>query len=312
VVSHELPYLPTREGVWLFDPEARGSPAVIAPEALRFVSWQELGPVTAQRTAVRAGRRLIFRARSPRGALQVAVSLEALRQAPELEREARWAAAQRAALDVTSARARWKRLRRPLAVTSAFSGAEFLLLFGALPYVAFWSTTELRWERTLLALLWAHLGTLVGAAWTLKRAGTPAAAVASTVFTLAIFPAYAARASAQLLRDAFLEWEPLAVAAALLPAPGFAGVARQEYVRAQESQHATAAVGLGPFWAARRIALDASLQAAGTSSAEVLAPPALSAGARSWCALCLAEYRDGFAECSDCQLSLQHAAPGQS
>ncbi|MDQ3263903.1 MAG: hypothetical protein M3Y59_09610 [Myxococcota bacterium] len=307
VLAHDLPYLPTPLGVWLFDPQVRRSPPVIRPEALRFLAWAELAPVRAERSAVKSGDQLLFRARSPRGAQTVASGLESLRRLAEGEREAAISVSLARALDLTAAQNRWRRVRLPLALTTAFCTAGFLLLFAGLPYAAYLSTAELRWERTLGALLLAHLGTLLSAGWTLSRAGAGAGGVAAAVFTLGIFPAFAARAGTQILREAFVEWDPLAISGALLTPQAFLQVARYEAVRGELSRHATAGLGLAPFWSARMAAQEKLFREAGTTTSEAVAPPRLSGDARGWCPLCLGEYRDGFAQCSDCEVPLQPA-----
>ncbi len=307
VLAHDLPYLPTPEGVWLFDPQVRRSLPVIRPDALRFVAWTSLAPVRAERSAVKSGGQLLFRARNPRGAQTVASGLESLRQMAEAEREAAISTSLARALDLSAVRTRWKRVRLPLALTSAFGTAQFLLLFAGLPWAAYLSTDELRWERILGALLLAHLGTLLSAGWTLSRAGAGAGGVAAAVFTLGIFPAYAARAGAQILREAFVEWDPLAISGALLSPRAFLQVARYEAVRSQLSLEATAGLGLAPFWSARLAAQARLLEEAGTGASQVTAPPRLSGDARAWCPLCLGEYREGFVHCSDCEIPLRPA-----
>ena len=310
LIAYELPFLPTREGLWVFDPDARHAPPVILADAVSFIPWASLGTVQGEGMAVKGGSRVLFRARSPRAARALSAELAALASETEGAREAgikRWLEAR---CDVEAAHAQWKRVRRPAFVAAAFGTVESLVLFGAVPALAFLPGADvLGWERMAVLLGLSHLGALCGAAWALARSGASAADVTSALSTLLFFPPYAARAGLHALRDALSGFEPLAVGAVVLPRADFLRLARRELVRTEESLEATRRLGLAPFWDARREALKRLLVAAGTSEREVLAPPHAHEAA-AWCPLCATEYRAGFARCSDCGVALALHPPG--
>lgn len=289
-VSYTAPWLPSPDAVHLFDPDERKSAVLTRPEGLQRVPWEALGSIRAEGPRVKAGRRLIFRARSPGAAKALARELETQAARPgDLQGPLR------RSLDVEAARGRWARVRRPLAALSALSTLEALLLFGALPAVAFVSTAELRYERIFAALALSHLATVLAAAWVCRRAALPAQERAALLFTLAIFPAYACRAPSQVLRDLFNGLEPLAVAGALLRQEAFVAWVLRERARLQECERLTPE--LRGYWTARLEALPA-----------VRAPrPALGS---NLCGVCGAEYRAGIRHCADCDLPLRRALTG--
>jgi hypothetical protein len=305
VTAYELPFLPTREGLWTFDPAARAAPPVIEPWALTFVPWTALTGLRGEGTAVKGAGRVLFRARTAADAQALAAGLVRLRNLPEAEREDALERRLETGFDLETVQARWKRLRLPAGVAAAFGTLEALVLFGALPALLFWTGVETwHWEAAFAALGLTHLGAVAAAAWTLKRSGAGSQLMASTLISLAVFPPYAARAGIHVLRDAFVDREPLALAAVLLPRGDFHRLARYELVRTAESLEATRELGLEGMWRARQRALERLLLAAGTSAAQVLASPAPVPGVAALCRMCLGEYRAGFNSCSDCGIPL--------
>jgi hypothetical protein len=254
---------------------------------------------------VKGAGRVLFRTRSPRAARALAAQLTGLCGAAEEAREAELSRWLEARFDVAAARTRWGRVRLPAALAATFGTVEALVLFGALPALAFLPVAdEVLWERAFLLLLMSHLGAVATTAWALVRSGASGQDVSSSLGVLGFFPPYAARAGVHSLRDALADFEPLAVAAVLLPRADFLRCARREWVRTEESREATQRLGLGPFWLARRRALEKLLTDAGTSMNEVLAPPASPPDVAMWCPLCSTGYRAGFAKCSDCGVAL--------
>jgi hypothetical protein len=312
LTAYELPFVPTREGLWKFDPDARAAPPIVLAEAVSFLPWDSLQDVRGEGTAVKGAGRVLFRARSPRAARALAAELARLRGAAKGAWEAELARGLEARCDVAAVRARWTRVRLPAQLAAAFGTLEALVLFGALPALALLGAEAERWERVFALLLASHLGAVMAAAWALARSGASASDITSALGTLFFFPPYAARAGVHALRDALSDFEPLAVAAVLLPRAGFLRCARRELVRTGESRDATRHLGLAPYWDARRRALERLLAAAGTSTREVLAPPEPLPDVAAWCPLCLTEYRAGFAKCADCGVALAPAAPRAS
>ncbi|GHG82472.1 hypothetical protein [Comamonas sp. JC664] len=306
LTAYDLPFLPTREGVWVFNPDARETPSVVGANAVSFLSWAALGDIQAEGTLLKGAGRVLLRARAPGAARTFAADLVRLRDTPADEREAevdRWL---RRRGDVAEAQARWKRVRLPGALAGVLGTLEALVLFGLFPVLAFvpGAAQEGDWERAVALLGCCHLGTLIAAAWALVRSGTSAGEVTSTLGVLLIYPVYTARAGIHVSRDVLADFEPLACAAVLMPRAGFMRLARRELVRTDESRDATRPLSLTSFWDARSRALTRLLEAAGTSAQEVLAPPAAPTDVAAWCPLCLTEYRSGFPKCADCGIDV--------
>jgi|GEM_PF-2312624 len=306
LVAYDLPFLPTREGVWVFKPDERVTPPIIDASTVSFLPWASLGDIQSEGMWVKSAKRALLRTRTPRAARMFAADLVRLRDTVADAREAeveRWLQMR---CDVVAAKARWAQVRLPAALAAAFGTLEALVLFAVLPALAFFPEAAQAgdWERSFALLGLSHLGAVIFAGWALVRSGTSAGDVTSMLGVLLLVPPYAARAGVHVLRDALADFEPLGVAAVLLPRAAFLRFARWELVRTDESGNVTRQLGLTGFWDARRRGLERLLEAAGTSVREVLAPPASPPDGAAWCPLCLSEYRPGFTRCADCGIEL--------
>lgn len=298
----EVPPLWSGGSLWVLAGGERYDPTVIRPDDLEELALA--GEPALEREKVRLGDRTVARAPTPAHARALAEQLAAAGSG-DAARAARSAAPDLGAVQAALAReAPWT------VAVQALATALFLLLFGALPLVAFGGPAlQQRMDLLLPALGAAHLGTLGACAGLLRRAGLPWREVAGRLLPLAVFPPYAAHPLVHLRRDAVAGRDPAAVAAALLPAPALRELSRRELVRLAASR-AAAAGRLAEAWGERERAWRAALAGAGVAPAEVLAPPPPAAGAAAYCPACAGQYRPGFDTCADCGLALERWPAG--
>jgi len=313
VVAYELPFMATPGGLWLFDPGVQSAPPVVEEGQLTFVAWEELGAVEVSRSTVRSAAHVVFRARSARDAQRMAAGLRRLK---ELSFEARADALEERsaqAFEVEAVRDRWRRVRLPARLAATFGTLETAVLFVALPAVALHpGAGEAHWSFALGALLGLHALAVGAAGWTFARWGLPGAERGGALFQMLLLPVYAARAGVQSVREAFSEFEPLAIAAVLLAPEDLVRLARRELVRTEASRARARDPGLVALFTARLEHVEALLAACALSREQVLAPPG---GSAPFCPLCLGEHRAGFTVCADCTVPLEqppHAPTGAS
>lgn len=303
-VAYELPFILTDEGLWLEDPD-NASPPVVREEALTFLSYEALGEVEAVRSAVRAQGRMLFRTRSVADAQRWAALLNRLRaESAEVRRDtlAQWDAE---AFDVAAARQRWERMRRPWALTAVAGTLEALVLFGVLPWLATRGEVDASmWMAALASLLLLHLLAVGFAGWTLARGGRSRAERGAALFTLVVFPAYAARAGVQVVREAFSHFEPLVLASVFLRRDAFLTVARREWARTAESARTASSTQLVAFFESRLKRVEKAISEAGCSLEELRASPAEVPAQTAWCPICGCAHRPGFKRCADCDVAL--------
>jgi len=297
VAALEVPPLWRGGALWVLAGGDRYDPPVVRPDDLEELP---LGPgATVERERVRLGERAVVRAPTPAHARALAGLLSAAASGGAEAKRAR-----RETADLPEVRAALAAEDPWAAAVQALATVLFLLLFGALPAVA-WGGPALRerLDALLLALGAAHLLTLAACAGLLLRARLPWRQVAGQLAPLAAFPPYAAHPLVHLRRDALAGRDPAVVAAALLPEPALRALARRELVRLAASRAASAGP-LAEAWAGREEAWRAALAGAGVPVGEALAPPVPAAGAAAFCPSCAVQYRSGFDTCADCGLAL--------
>jgi hypothetical protein len=299
VATHELPFLPARDGAWFRDPSARGATPVLTPEELAFVPWSELAAVRREGRNVIAGGRAVARSLSAAGAEHVAARLSALSAAAG-RREEMAATQVEEALDPGPLRAFRERTRGLRAALAALGIAWSALLAAVLPAAA--------WTRAggvvpVLPVLGCGLGlSLLAAALvarTLRHAGAGWGAAVGRASPVLLFPPLATRALPHATREAQLPVEPLAALAALGSREDLAAACRRELVRVAYSRAATASLGLDAFWDLRERSVRALVERESLAAA-VDGPPRRAPGAVCVCPLCDASYgvrRDACAEC---------------
>lgn len=268
------------------------------------VPWDDLGAIEVEQRSLRCGDRAALRLPSPEAAQWLATLLRQLRAAPAGQRRAQAEKLSDAATDVGAIRKlRLLHLRhaRALSLLGATLGIGW---FAVLPWAVFGHGPGPNALPVLALLLVVHVAVCVLSWRTVRACGVRRGSALGILSTFAFLLPAAAHARFVLGRTLYVRFDPLAVAAVLLPAGAFAALARREFHRNRLEGAAW------PFLAAhsglRERAWQRTLAAAGASAAEVLrAPSSDDSSAATYCPLCALEYRPGFASCSDCGTLLE-------
>lgn len=272
------------------------------PDGFVLIPWETLGLVRREERTVQAAGHAVHTP-SPDAAKHLASVLVRLRETPVERREDELRAFFEEASDIGAIRdllTRSSRFGRALEVLgyALLLGAFVLIPLGlggrlaAVPDPAF----------VLLGLLPVWMAILVLSWLTLRGCGLEASGCLTTLATFVFFPPAAAHVRSLLPRRLFSAFDPMALAAVLLPAPAFRDFARETFHRVRkESGDASLASHARLAEGAWRRAVAAS----GQTVDDVLRPPETSdPTASSYCPLCSTEYRAGFAACSECRVPL--------
>jgi hypothetical protein len=128
----------------------------------------------------------------------------------------------------------------------------------------------------------------------------------SALASIALFPPNAMHAPLVITKDLYAGFDPLAVAAVLLPADAFHDLARRERHRLEVALAGAQGGDTAGYWRARLDALDRVAADAEVDVKGLAAPPArLDEDAVAYCPVCFAEYRPGFDACADCGAALR-------
>jgi len=288
-----LPLRATPDGLLL--PAPRGGE--------RLVRFEDMTPVSAVDGAVQLGPRLELAVPSRSVGPEVARVVERLRRTPRRRRLAELRRQLRRRCDLRALTFRRECQLRRLPLLKLLSAASFVSLLVVVPASL---VAELRLRPSLPAAvtvaLLLCLATLATAVCMLRQCGLPPRAVLSAVLPMLLFPPAAAHAASIVGRELFLGFEPLLVAKLLLPAAAFERLARDRKKRGPDPAGASPA---GEPWDVDALVRELVLRttrgsAVGRSGSSV--PADITAAA--FCPSCLAEYRAGFARCSDCDEAL--------
>lgn len=282
--------IPTGDGLLLPDPAARGAD-VYDPERWTLLPWKETRPEVEESTLQLGGpHRVRFPSKGHAEGFRDRLGL-----APE-ERAKRL-------LDLDAAQARLDTFREETQLLRVLTWGLFVLTFLLLPAVLYLHPRpELLLGRLLLGIAALYASVVVAAGFVgrrLQRDGLLRRA--APLSTLLLSPVSAARAVPAIGRHLFEGFDPLTIAALLLPRDAF--LAR---VRAELHGIAFAAErggeGWRQHWSVRRKALLRMLEGMGIG--EIEAPVRRDPEAQSWCPFCGTEYRSADGTCEDCGLPL--------
>jgi len=303
--------LPTAEALLTATLPLRGTDSGVEVRsgrgARRVLLFAEMDPVRAEGGAVRLGPGARLEVAPPALAGEVAGTVERLRRASDRRRPAALRREMRRRCAVTGLRDRRAAGRRDLVALKVLSAAFFLVLFVVVPASLL---PDLRWRPTPLAAA-AAAGLLYGAVLVasvrlLRRWGLSPRQVASRLLPLLLFPPAAAHAASQVCRGLLLGFEPAAAMAALLDGESFRSAARRHRAERLLLGPTPASDDEDAAWRLDDLAWDLVLRTERQSDAELLLPPPREdASAGAYCPICRAEYRPGFARCSDCRVPLQ-------
>lgn len=220
---------------------------------------------------------------------------------PDVYDPERWKRVPPSSLDAEAARARLKAFREETQLLQVLSWGLFVLALLLLPAVLY---LHPRPERLLgpllLGILALYAGMLGAAAFVVSRLRREGVLKKAALSTLLLSPISAARAVPALGRHLFEGFDPLAVAAVLLPRDRFL-----ERVRA-ELHGASFAAEWGDedwkrHWRERKKALLRLLEKQGI---ELPLPVRKDPEAQSWCPFCGGEFKAAEGSCEDCGLPL--------
>jgi hypothetical protein len=301
--------VPFAEVLAAWEPPLRWSrEGVRIAEAQTSVSYEDLAGCSASERRVVCGGRTIHDTPSPAAARHLqSLLVEIARAAPEA-RAGRLRLGLAARMDLEAVRALRARLARPRRVLQILGTMLGLVLFAVLPASVYAPERLPLAPVQILGAAALVYAAIVGVAWSsLRRAGLDRSAALAALSPILLFPPAAVHATGVVHRDLYTAFDPLAVAAALLPEAEFRERARRRLgAAALESEHEAEPPELRK---AREQAWDALLAAAGTSARELLGPRASAdASAAAYCPLCAAEYRTGFGQCADCRVPLRPLA----
>jgi hypothetical protein len=199
-----------------------------------------------------------------------------------------------------------RRRQRPWILALRVTGGALGLSAGvAWPAVAYGPPEAAAFGAPLLATLAALIVTSAALVLGMLRAcGEPTGKAAAAAAHLITYPMASLHPLWGASRALYRRFDPLTVAAALLPPDRFALLAARELRRAACSRAATPPE-LAPAWDARVRRLEALLAAAGIPLTTALAPPRRHADCAGWCPLCRAQLRPGFDTCGDCGVPVE-------
>jgi hypothetical protein len=308
VVAAELPFVPTPDGLLVPVDEAAADAERRGGDELAPLAWDGLGDVAVRGTRVAAGGRTLPAPAGHAGARRLAALIATLRDAGREERMGRVRTGLEASFDLAALRHARQRARVPL-LLARLSGAGFALVFFlALPLCLYGAGGRhlSRVAPLVVAslLLWAA-GTGFAAA-ALRTAGLRKGRLVELLLPILLFPPAVAHVARIIGTELHPGFEPLALAAALLPERAFRRLAREAWYREQEALKHSAGSARAAYWSLRLEAWDRLVAASGSEAATVLAsPPPEDASAASYCPLCSTQYRSGFARCAECAVELR-------
>lgn len=305
-VAHELPLVWTPRGVYVPARQELVEGPCWRREGFDFLAYEDLA-AEREHHAVRFDLEHVLQLPSRAHAEDVLEQLRALRALPEAARAAYLAEQLRRAGDLAAFRAHDLDLAHERFPLAAVSTMLFVAVFAALPLAA-WIEPFEPWLGAVLALCALLYVMALGLAIVfVKRARRRGhARTEGLLLPILLSPPAAIRASAGLLRDLHHRFDPLTIAAALLP--------RQELLALARAQLCTADLALEDgeeedwrgFWSERRKMVAGLLAAIGASETEALAAPQRNdAAAAGYCPLCGLEYRSLDVDCAGCAVPVR-------
>ncbi|HVT58242.1 MAG TPA: hypothetical protein VHR45_07565 [Thermoanaerobaculia bacterium] len=313
-VSH-LPLVASGEAIFLPAARQMGGAAPYREEQWTALPFAQIAAVASEEKEVRLGAAGRLKCASAAEAEELAAFLGGLLALDPGERERRIAAHGELCLDLERLRARRTAFEREVAPLLAASCLLFGLVFFALP-LAIYPALSPPWLAPLAAsaviLLWAvTLGAAVRIARRLRaqQVARSEGALLAIGFSL---PS-AMRAVVHLGRGLMRGFDPLVVAAALLPRARLIPLLRSGLHGASFAASHGASAGWRRYWSERRRVLGVLLAQLDLREQDVLSPPpprTLPAG--GYCPFCDSEFLPGLETCADCGTPLLPPAAGAS
>jgi len=308
LTANQLPFTLSPAGV-LFFVSTNVNPGWRAAHSGRFVKFDDLHEVRAERRKLIINGEIVLSVASPNYARHLAESLRELKEARSEQRAATISSLLRATLDSQAVEKRWQEAQSLLKPVRRLANALFIFLFAAAPCLIWRLGLGLSWPGLLIALL---VLTIANAVY-FRRAHRklfPKLEDERFTFTLtvALAPTTAMRAHDLLARTSCETFHPLAVAKVLLTAADFERFARRVLLDLRHPAQPVCPGGGPELEAAEqhgrtalRAAAEDFLRQAGCDLEKLCAAPAPADEAcRAYCLRCEAQFTSLEAQCADC------------
>ncbi len=270
---------------------------------LCFITWEQVGEVAVRERELLLGGELVARLTTRRLTLLLARALRELADLEPVARPARLRAMLEARWDDEPCRPRLRAFLRRSLPLLACQNLLWLSVFVGLPLLV-WTPLTVYWPQVALTALaaWLACGVLfrltLGRLDWLEREAWPDG---MHRFLALASPISSMRSSDLLARELLGDLEPLAVAAALLPADRFGELARSALLDLEDRQAASTAAGEpsaaeDTAWVAVELRgrIERLLSRRGLSAEKLLAPPRPEDDrVRAWCPRCRGQYLRG-------------------
>jgi hypothetical protein len=307
VLSHCQPVCFTESGVYLYERDCLGQGHVRDGEPA-FIPYEEIEAVEAEHTRVRINGNAFYRAPSRLSALHIAGTIKRLKEAPARERLKRLASMPPREFNLNRLQALRQSAEWRFLPVQVFSSVLFACVFCLLPLALYTGLGRfLRIDVLVLGLSMAYVLTVVSSyiAHVKLYRGEQRRGLVSLLL-MVLSPVTVVHAVRGLSADAYMRFDYLTISAALLPESEFKKMAFSEMRRILHVFMRAGREDLRRYWSLREQAIQGLLRARGISVHELeLKPVKGHADASAYCPCCLAEYRGGFGECSDCGVELR-------
>lgn len=312
IVASEWPVPVSRDGLCILNGSKAGT----------FIPFGELKTVEADQRYIRINRTRT-KCASAEVALHFTNLLTTLRELPIDERDAAIDEAVQSSFSPEGVASRIEQVDRSVSALRLASLLLFIWVFihGPILYYTTESQTGTLTRYLAVSGLFWLSGVVLFAIAQRRLLSSPSTEQFSRVATLCVSPAGVMRAANTITSDAFSQFTPAAVAAAVMPSTAFRSFISQ---RLRQLAHPSASdfpdaspefrSTQNSFDARQLAALSVMLKEQSIEIDELLCAPAPDFDARTWCPRCLNQYTLESGDCPDClDVPLQkfNDAPGQ-
>lgn len=308
LAAHQLPFSLSPDGV-LFFVSTNANPGWRAAHSGRFVKFDDLREVRAERRKLIINGEAVLSVSSPNLARHLAESLRELKEARPEQRAAAISSLLRTTLDAKAVEKRWQEALPLLKPIRRMANGLFVFLFAAAPCLIWRLGLALSWPGLLIALLALTIGT----AFYFRHAHRALFLKLEDerftfTLTVALAPTTAMRAHDLLTRTCCETFHPLAVAKVFLARDDFERFARRVLLDLRHPAQPVCPGGVPELEAAElhgrtalRAAAEDFLREAGCDLEKLCAAPTPADEAcRAYCPRCEAQFTSLEAQCADC------------
>lgn len=308
LTANQLPFTLSPVGVFFFA-STNVNPGWRAVHSGRFVKFDDLREVRANRRKLIINGEVVLSVASPNLARHLAESVQKLKETRVEQRGSVISSLLSATLDSQAVEKRWQEAQALLKPVRRLANGLFIFLFAAAPCLIWRLGLALSWPGLLIALLALTIGTAVY----FRRAHRtlfPKLEDERFTFTLtvALAPTTAMRAHDLITRTCCETFHPLAVAKVFLAPEDFERFARRVLLDLRHPAQPVCPDGSPELEAAElhgrttlRAAVEDFLRQAGCDLENLCAAPtAADEACRAYCPRCEAQFTSLEAQCADC------------